>query len=208
MKALYAVNLIEANLKHYDGESTAWKDSNLNEILAKIEAGNDRKPATFGERMYRLAFMKGEFWETAWTLVHWDIANARNKEAHEAVNVDRWMGDKFDGLVETLERTAKVKTGKNFDDLAELTELSKTIYRRILNETKLPLPYWTLGQNVIHWALNKTFKKSDLNWMWKLNNIRNKHVHTGRPITKSDRAFLDTVPARIEKLMNGILKNS
>lgn len=208
MKALFAVNLIEANLNHYDGKSNTWKDANLNEILAKIEAGDNERPATFGQRMYRVAFLKGEFWKTARTLIHWDVVDARNCEAHNGTNVDHWMGDKFDELVETLERTAKVKTGKNFESLEELVNLDRTLYRRLLHETNIPLPNSTLGQNVIFWARQKTFGKSTLNWMWKLNNIRNKHIHTGRKITKADRAFLDTVPARIEKLMNGILKNS
>jgi hypothetical protein len=202
MKALYAVNLIEANLNHYDGKSNAWKDANLNEILAKIEAGDNERPATFGQRMYRVAFMSGDFWETAWTLIHWDVVDARNHEAHKGVNVDHWMGEKFDGLVEKLEEHAKVKTGKNFESLEELVELDRTLYRRLLHETNIPLPNSTLGQNVIFWARQGTFKKSTLNWMWKLNNIRNKHIHTGRALTKADREFLATVPERIDALLN------
>ena len=202
MKALYAVNLIEANLNHYDGKSNAWEDANLDEILAKIEAGDSERPATFGQRMQRVAFMSGDFWKTAWTLIHWDVVDARNCEAHNGINVDSKMGDKFDGLVETLERTAKVKTGKNFEYLEELVNLDRTLYRRLLNETNIPLPNSTLGQNVIFWARQKTFAKSTLNWMWKLNNIRNKHIHTGRALTKADREFLATVPARIDSLLN------
>lgn len=60
MKALYAVNLIEANLNHYDGKSNAWKDANLNEILAKIEAGDNERSATFGQRMYRVQEVNAE----------------------------------------------------------------------------------------------------------------------------------------------------
>ena len=85
----------------------------MNEILAKIEAGDNERPATFGQRMYRVAFMSGIFW-----------------------------------------------------------------------------------------ARQGTFKKSTLNWMWKLNNIRNKHIHTGRALTKADREFLATVPERIDALLN------
>lgn len=202
MKALYAVNLIEANLNHCDGKSNAWTDANLNEILANIEAGDAERPATFGQRMHRVACMTGDFWETAWTLIHWGVVDARNCEAHKGSNVDHQMGDKFDELVATLERTAKVKTGKNFESLEELVNLDRTLYRRLLHETNIPLPNSTLGQNVIFWAQQGTFTKSALNWMWKLNNIRNKHIHTGRALTKADREFLATVPARIDSLLN------
>lgn len=137
----------------------------------------------------------GDFYEAARKALRQAVVDLRNIEAHEGRNVDHYLDD-ADDLIADLENTSAVKVGRNYEYVATFVELERDIYRMI-QAAGGTVGFSTLGQNVIQWRRVAQLSKSTLGWMWRLNNLRNKHTHTGRALTKAEKAFVASVPERI-----------
>lgn len=197
-KSLYVCNLLEAN---YNG-TAKWEDADLEAIVAKIEAGNDEKPLTLGQKIGSVICASKEVLDVVQKHWHFCLLDYRNYEAHEGVDHDR-VANLSDEDIEAFESVCKVKVGKDYSLLPKFVELEHEIYKAVRTHNVWGVQN-TLGQNVVFWRRNELALKRlgirNIRWMWKLNNLRNKYVHTGKTLNKSEREFLDSIPARIAKL--------
>lgn len=219
LNVVYFVNVIDQHLSKIAGLSYSFKDASLKKI---VESDENKEPATCGmvrSRLLSLAqdkgdefatmFLSGENWRNdyrAWGT----IEEYRNSLAHghalnpEGVKLTNELNPGYDFDEEgnfTLsadmeEAFSKIKTTvvNNVEHLAGFNRIS-TAFCRMMVERDI------IFQSSAKYIIRRYRRprkgdasKSLCRMLWKVNNIRNRYVHTGR-ITESERAYCEKLAA-------------
>lgn len=219
LNVVYFVNVIDQHLSKIAGLSYSFKDASLKKI---VESDEDNEPATCGMKRSRLMtiaqdkgdefatmFLSGENWRNdyrAWGT----IEDFRNRLAHgctisqEEIDMcnENIPGYDFDvdgnfTLSADMEAAfSKIKTTvvNNVEHLAGFNRIS-TAFCRMMVERDI------IFQSSAKYVIRRYRRprkgdasKSLCRMLWKVNNIRNRYVHTGR-ITDAERAYCEKLAA-------------
>lgn len=197
---ILALNIIEEEVARLTGESRDFAP-NLDAIVEEIRAGKSEDVKNASDRLNdaRALANRSELLRYAFDNFCYVSVRARNTEAHEGVERN-FAGELMVQFVEKLEKLATFKVGKNFDYVAKFAELDR-MFNDLCYQNYVNRHDNTLGRTTIFWAMNGAISKRDAAFLWKWNNLRNKHVHTGKALTKAEREFVETIPARAKAIV-------
>lgn len=193
-----AAGLVTGNVDNYD--------ANLEKIVAEIKSGNgeDVKPtqtridAAFKIRGCKtIKFAKKYSYEFS--------TGRRNAQAHGDKLIAEGTGYQRATVAE-LEKifAAEFNVAADFDYsyVSTFAEINEVFFRAIWKyNTFLAEHYNTLGRLLVHVSASSCYKvnKRTIKTLWRFNNLRNKHAHTGYELTANERRFVKSVAANIEK---------
>ena len=215
LNAVYFVNVIDSHLAKLAGLKFSFKDASLNKIVANYE---NKEATTCGmqrDRLLSIAKAKGdEFAAMFLTGSNWQndyrafgrIQDFRNRLAHggtisqeevdmanESVPGYDFDADGYFTLSDDMEAAfVKIKT-----TIVNDVELLAGFRRIELAFGELVAAKGIVFQSSAKYVIRRFISprkddvaKSLCRSLWKMNNIRNRYVHTGR-ITESERAFCE-----------------
>lgn len=215
LNVVYFVNVIDQHLAKIAGLNYSFKDASLKKI---VESEDDNEPATCGMKRSRLMsiaqdkgdefatmFLSGENWQNdyrAWgTIEEYRNMLAHGRELNPegvALTNENIPGYDFDvdgnfTLSADMEAAfSKIKTTvvNNVEHLAGFNRIS-TAFCRMMVERDI------IFQSSAKYVIRRYQRprkgdasKSLCRMLWKVNNIRNRYVHTGR-ITDAERAYCE-----------------
>lgn len=219
LSVVYFVNVIDQHLSKIAGLSYSFKDASLKKI---VESDDDNEPATCGMKRSRLLslaedkgdefatmFLSGENWQNdyrAWGT----IEEFRNSLAHgcalnpESVKLANELTPGYDfdengyfTLSADMEAAfAKIKTTvvNNVEHLEGFRRITAA-FCQMMNDRNI------IFQSAAKYVIRRYQRprkgdapKSLCRMLWKVNNIRNRYVHTGR-ITDAERAYCEKLAA-------------
>lgn len=219
LNVVYFVNVIDQHLAKIAGLNYSFKDASLKKI---VESDEDNEPATCGMQRSRLMsiaqdkgdefatmFLSGENWQNdyrAWgTIEEYRNMLAHGRELNPegvALTNENNPGYDFDvdgnfTLSADMEAAfSKIKTTvvNNIEHLAGFNRIS-TAFCHMMVERNI------IFQSAAKYVIRRYQRprkgdasKSLCRMLWKVNNIRNRYVHTGR-ITDAERACCEKLAA-------------
>lgn len=209
INAVYFINVIDAHLAKVAGIDFSFKDASLAKIVAKIsENPNANKPRTCGMDRSRLlsiaiqkgdsfakTFLHGENWKKDY-MMFGALESFRNTLAHGGTlsqeSVDSWNAhiegfnldaDGYFDLtadMETAFAMIKTKVADSVEYLASFRRIELAFGELVRSNGEV---FRGSAEHVISRALEGRVGRS-LRSLWKVNNIRNRYVHTGRITAK------------------------
>lgn len=219
LNVVYFVNVIDQHLAKIAGLNYSFKDASLKKI---VENDDDNEPATCGMQRSRLLsiakdkgdefatmFLSGENWQSdyrAWgTIEEYRNMLAHGRELNPegvALTNENNPGYDFDvdgnfTLSADMEAAfSKIKTTvvNNVEHLAGFNRISTAFCHMMVERDII---FQSSAKYVIR-RYRRPIKgdapKSMCKMLWKVNNIRNRYVHTGR-ITDAERACCEKLAA-------------
>ena len=194
---LYLVNLIDAEARLEATGSDKWEDADLDAILADYSPFGSRAIETFGKRLERSAA------SGVGAYVDSQISLSRlNEYRREIAHYSKSKAEPYQDLEEVARvatRVAKASTGRNFDFVSRFAALDDLILEAIgaIHGTHPQ----ELGAVVVACAHDGTLNASDVRWLWRYVNLRNRHVHTGRALKADERRFVASIEGRLAKMI-------
>lgn len=194
---LYLINLVDAELRLEATGSDAWEDADLSAILADYNPFGNRNVETFGKKLARASESGvGAYVDSQVSL------STLNEYRRQIVHETRLAGAPFQELAEVARvatRVAKASTGRNFDYVERFSDLDDLILEVVgIMTGTCPRE---LGAAVVAYAHNGDLNASDVRWLWKYVNLRNRHVHTGNRLNAAERRFVESIVARLRKAL-------
>ena len=219
LNVVYFVNVIDQHLAKLAGLNYSFKDASLKKI---VESEDDNEPATCGMKRSRLMsiaqdkgdefatmFLSGENWQNdyrAWGT----IEEYRNSLAHgcalnpEGVKLTNELNPGYDFDVDgnfTLSADMEAAFSKIESTVVNNVEHLEG-FRRITSAfCDMMVERNIIFQSAAKYVIRRYRRpikgdapKSLCKMLWKVNNIRNRYVHTGR-ITESERAYCEKLAA-------------